>query len=61
MSAITIGIQVIMAETGTSPKQTPPPRPDKNHDSGNAAFAADAAPKQAPPPPGMGKLVDKTV
>jgi hypothetical protein len=59
MSASSIGIQVIMPETGTSPKQTPPPQPDKHHDSGNAAFGD--APKQAPPPPGMGKLLDKTV
>jgi hypothetical protein len=58
MSAVTIGIQVIMPKTGTSPKQPPPP-PANDRDSDNAAFAADAAPKQAPPPPGMGKLVDK--
>jgi hypothetical protein len=60
MSATTIGIQVIMPKTGTSPKQTPPP-PANDRDSGNAAFPADAVAKQAPPPPGMGKLVDKTV
>jgi hypothetical protein len=62
MSASSIGIQVIMAKTGTSPKQTPPPQPsERSSDSGNAAPAADAVAKQAPPPPGMGKLVDKTV
>jgi hypothetical protein len=63
MSAITIGIQVIMPKTGTSPEQTPPPQsPSKRtSDSDNAALVADAVAKQAPPPPGMGKLVDKTV
>jgi hypothetical protein len=60
MSVIRIGVQVIMPQTGTSPKQTPPPQGDAQRDSANAAFAADA-PKQAPPPPGMGKLLDKTV
>ena len=54
MSAISIGIQVIMPKTGTSPQQTP-------QQQANARDADGAAPKQAPPPPGMGKLVDKTV
>lgn len=63
MSASSIGIQVIMPQTGTSPKQTPSPQPssERTGDSGNAAPAADTVAKQAPPPPGMGKLVDKTV
>ena len=60
MSVTRIGIQVIMPQTGTSPKQTPPLQPDTLRDSGNDALASNAA-KQAPPPPGMGKLVDKTV
>jgi hypothetical protein len=59
MSATTIGIQVIMPKTGTSPKETPPPTNDREYD--NAALVADAVAKQAPPPPCMGKLVDKTV
>ena len=59
MSAITIGIQVIMPKTGTSPKETPPPPVNDDRDSNTAALAVDSA-KQAPPPPGMGKLVDKT-
>ena len=54
MSAISIGIQVIMPKTGTSPQQTPP-------QPASARDADGAPPKQAPPPPGMGKLVDKTV
>jgi hypothetical protein len=58
MSASSIGIQTIMPETGTSP-QTPPPQPAANDNV--ADTSQDAAPKQAPPPPGMGKFVDKTV
>jgi hypothetical protein len=42
-----------MQKTGTSPKATP--RPQAN--DGNAAASVV---KQVPPPPGMGKLVDKT-
>jgi hypothetical protein len=54
MNASSIGIQVIMPKTGTSPQQTP-------QQQANAREADDApARKQAPPPPGMGKLVDKT-
>jgi hypothetical protein len=59
MNVIRIGIQVVMPQTGTSPKQ-PPPQADAQHKSASVALAADA-PKQAPPPPGMGKLLDKTV
>jgi hypothetical protein len=59
MSASSIGIQVIMPKTGTSPQQTRPPENDRERET--AEVAADAAAKQAPPPPGMGKLVDKTV
>jgi hypothetical protein len=55
MSAGSIGIQVIMPKTGTSPQQKNPPQ------QANAREADNATPKQAPPPPGMGKLVDKTV
>lgn len=63
MSVSSIGIQTIMPKTGTSPNQTQPPQApsERASDSGDAALAADAAAKQAPPPPGMGKLVDKTV
>ena len=54
MCAVTIGVQTIMPKTGTSPQETPP-QPANTRE-------ADSAPqsKQAPPPPGMGKLVDKT-
>ncbi len=51
-SAGGLGIQIIMAKTGTSPKRQPP-QPANEHD-------ADTPAEQAPPPPGMGKLVDKT-
>ena len=57
MSASSIGIQTIMPETGTSP-QTPPPQPQAPPANDNVA---DDAPKQAPPPPGMGKFVDRLV
>lgn len=54
MNAISIGIQVIMPKTGTSSQQQP-------QQQANAREADDVSPRQAPPPPGMGKLVDKTV
>ena len=53
MCTVTIGIQTIMPKTGTSPKETPP-------QPVNARESDQAPVKQAPPPPGMGKLVDKT-
>jgi hypothetical protein len=55
MSVSSIGIQVIMPKTGTSP-QSAPQQQSNDRDADNASAAA----KQAPPPPGMGKLVDKT-
>jgi len=57
MSASSIGIQIIMPETGTSP-QTPPPQPQSQPANDNAA---DDTPKPAPPQPGLGKFVDKLV
>ena len=55
MSDGSIGIQVIMPKTGTSP-QSRPQQQANDREADNAPPA-----KQAPPPPGMGKLVDKTV
>jgi hypothetical protein len=52
MSVSTVGIQTIMPSTGT-PQQKPPPQP-ANDD-------VPASARQAPPPPGMGKFLDKTV
>ncbi len=60
MSVITIGIQTIMPKTATTPQDSPP-EPESAHSPDNAALIADAVAKQAPPPPSMGKLVDKTV
>jgi hypothetical protein len=61
MSVTTIGIQVIMPKTGTGPQGTPPPQPESNRDSDHESMIEEAVARQAPPPHGMGKLVDKTV
>lgn len=54
MAVSDIGIQVIMPKTGTSPKSSPQQQANDRE--------AETPPvvRQAPPPPGMGKLVDKT-
>jgi hypothetical protein len=57
MNATSIGIQVIMPKTGTSPQSAP--QQQANERDNTATEAANQAPP--PPPPGMGKLVDKTV
>jgi hypothetical protein len=54
MAVSDIGIQVIMPKTGTSPRSTPQQQANERED------AARPVVRQAPPPPGMGKLVDKT-
>jgi hypothetical protein len=62
MSDNSIGIQMILPKTGTSPK-SPPTQAGRDRDSGDAVVGVDAVVRQAPPPPpppGMGKLVDKT-
>jgi hypothetical protein len=61
MSDSSIGIQMIMPKkkTGTSPRSSPPPAA-KDHDSDSTKLTVSAVERQAPPPPGMGKLVDKT-
>ena len=58
MSATTIGIQIIMPQTGTGPQQTPPPPSGSERDSDRTVEAASTQ-KPPPPPPGMGKYVDK--
>jgi len=58
MSDSSIGIQMIEPKTATSPKS--PPATPKERDRANAAFTSEAVTRQSPPPPGMGKLVDKT-
>jgi hypothetical protein len=55
MSITSIGIQVIMPKTGTSQQQTPP-QPANDNLADNAAQN-----KPAPPPPGLGRHVDRTV
>jgi hypothetical protein len=54
MSDCSIGIQVIMPKTGTSPKSTPAQQANERE------AATPPVTRQAPPPPGMGKFVDKT-
>jgi hypothetical protein len=46
------GVQIVNAKTGRSPKRQPS-QSDKESDD-------DSLEEQAPPSPGMGKLVDKT-
>jgi hypothetical protein len=57
-AATSIGIQAIMPKTGTSPQQVP--QPQSKRDSDHTDLVANAVAEQ-PPPPGMGKLIDKTV
>ena len=52
MSGSTIGIQLIMPKIGTSPKATPEQQASERE-------AATQPVVKAPPPPGMGKIVDK--
>jgi hypothetical protein len=54
MAVSSIGIQIIMPKTGTSPKEMPP------QPTNERGAATPPVVRQAPPPPGMGKLVDKT-
>jgi hypothetical protein len=54
MAVSDIGIQVIMPKTGTSPKSSP------QQQANDTEAASQPVVRQAPPPPGMGKLVDKT-
>jgi hypothetical protein len=58
MNVSTIGIQTIMPDTGTSQQHAPQPHDARYGD--NDALVSEAVAKQGPPPPGMGKLVDKT-
>jgi hypothetical protein len=52
MSGSTIGIQLIMPKTGTSPKDRPEQQVSERE-------AVTQPVVKAPPPPGMGKIVDK--
>ncbi len=58
-------VQSIRAKSGTSPQKARPTAPDEK-DSDEVALAPDeaaddAGAEHAPPPPGMGKLIDKTI
>jgi hypothetical protein len=59
MPVVTIGIQTIMPDTGTL-QEKPPQQADGARYFDNDALIAAAVAKQAPPPPGMGMLLDKT-
>ena len=59
MSISSIGIQMITPKTGTTPRSSAPP-PGSDRDRSDAVVATDAVVRQAPPPPGMGKKVDKS-
>ena len=52
MADSSIGIQLIMPKTGTSPNTTP-------QQQANEREVATTPVVKAPPPPGMGKIVDK--
>jgi hypothetical protein len=54
MALSDIGIQVIMPKTGTSPKSS------LQQQANDREATNPPVVRQAPPPPGMGKLVDKT-
>ena len=51
-SAGGLGVEIVNPKTGRSPKRQPS-QPDDERD--------DSPEEQAPPSPGMGKLLDKTV
>ena len=59
MSVSSIGIQMIEPQTATSSKSTPPSSP-QDRARENAAFTSEPVTQKSPPPPGMGKLVDKS-
>ncbi len=58
MSVSSIGIQMIEPQTATSSKPTSSSPQDRARE--NAAFTPQAVTQKPPPPPGMGKLVDKS-
>jgi hypothetical protein len=57
MSAISIGVQTVTTQTGTTPQKTA--TQESNQRDANAAPVE--AKQAAPPPPGQGKFVDKHV
>jgi hypothetical protein len=59
MSVSSIGIQMIEPKTATSSKPTSSSSP-QDRARENAAFTPQPVTQKPPPPPGMGKLVDKS-
>lgn len=59
MSAISIGVQTVTPQTGTS-AQTTPTQQSNTREADNAPVEAKQS-EPAPPPPGQGKFVDKHV
>ena len=61
MSVSSIGIQMIEPQTATSSKSTPSSSSSpQDRARENAAFTSEPVTQKSPPPPGMGKLVDKS-
>ena len=52
-SAGSLGVRIVTAKMAASPKRQPPRATDERDDK------APGEHEQAPPPPGMGKLVDR--
>jgi hypothetical protein len=61
MTITSIGIQSISGRTGTAQQPVPQPAANDNDHADETLSANDAAAKQTPPPPGMGKYIDRTV
>ena len=59
MSVSSIGIQMILPKTGTSPKSPPPPSGDRPDAVTTTAVTMEDAVKRPPPSPGTGKVIDK--
>ena len=57
MSVISIGVQTVAPQTGTTP-QSSPMHESNRREASNAPTETQQA---GPPPPGMGKFVDKHV
>jgi hypothetical protein len=62
MNAISIGTQVIMPKTGTTPQSAPQQQANDREAADTQAEAKQAPPPpRAPAPPGMGQFVDLVV
>lgn len=61
MNVSTIGIQMITAHTGSGPQQDMPEPANDNVVEKKHASSETVTSNLPPPPPGMGKFVDKVV